>query len=195
MSQHPQPYIHAFPTNAQLTPGISMTAPRWSRGPIPKVVGGPAKKMTRTPEAERQHLSSPRCAAGTLGQCGRWGGPPYGSRTCCGAVPSGPPTGRKPSWRGFRADERHEQVHTAWHCDEEVCVLCNADHFHVGAKIAEKVRASFRTLPHPSDRSAREHPETMARSVLRQRVARRTSALRSGWSPPTAAYLCTTASR
>ncbi len=49
----------------------------------------------------------------------------------------------------IQADERHDEVHIAWQCAQQLRAAYKADNLSAGKKIAEKVLASFPSCPIP----------------------------------------------
>jgi transposase len=86
----------------------------------------------------------------TLGHRGRKGDPLYGIQNTlrCGAERL---TDKQKArlTKAFVADERHEEVHVAWQCAQQLRAAYKADNLQKGRKIAEQVLASFVTCPIP----------------------------------------------
>jgi transposase len=86
----------------------------------------------------------------TLGHRGRKGDPLYGIQNVlrCGAERL---TDKQKSRleKAFEVDERHDEVHIAWQCAQQLRSAYKAAKLSEGKKIAEKVLASFPTCPIP----------------------------------------------
>jgi transposase len=86
----------------------------------------------------------------TLGHRGRKGDPLYGIQNVlrCGAERL---TDKQKArlTKAIEADERHDEVHLAWQCAQQLRAAYQADNLSEGKKIAEKVLASFPTCPIP----------------------------------------------
>jgi transposase len=86
----------------------------------------------------------------TLGHRGRKGDPLYGIQNVlrCGAERL---TDKQKArlTQAIEADERHDEVHIAWQCAQQLRAAYHADNLSEGKKIAEKVLASFPTCPIP----------------------------------------------
>jgi transposase len=86
----------------------------------------------------------------TLGHRGRKGDPLYGIQNVlrCGAERL---TDKQKArlTKAIEADERHDEVHIAWQCAQQLRAAYQAENLSEGKKIAEKVLASFPTCPIP----------------------------------------------
>ncbi len=86
----------------------------------------------------------------TLGHRGRKGDPLYGIQNVlrCGAERL---TDKQKARldKAIDADERHEEVHVAWQCAQQLRAAYKATNLSEGRKIAEQVLASFPTCPIP----------------------------------------------
>jgi transposase len=86
----------------------------------------------------------------TLGHRGRSGDPLYGIRTIlrCGVEKL---TDKQKARldRAIAADERHDEVHIAWQCAQQLRSAYQATNLAEGRRIAEKVLASFPSCPIP----------------------------------------------
>jgi len=86
----------------------------------------------------------------TLGHRGRKGDPLYGIQNVlrCGAERL---TDKQKARldKAIEADERHDEVHIAWQCAQQLRAAYKADNLRDGKKIAEQVLASFPTCPIP----------------------------------------------
>ncbi len=84
----------------------------------------------------------------TSGRRGRTGDPLYGIQNIlrCGRDKL---TDRQRArlHRAILADERHDEVHIAWQCAQQLRDAFANQHLHAGRKIAEKILASFPTCP------------------------------------------------
>jgi transposase len=84
------------------------------------------------------------------GHRGRKGDPLYGIRTIlrCGAEKL---TDKQKARldKAIAADERHDEVHLAWQCAQQLRAAYTAESLTEGGRIAEKVLASFPTCPIP----------------------------------------------
>lgn len=89
----------------------------------------------------------------TTGHRGRAGDPLYGIRTIlrCGAENL---TDRQRARlaRAIAADERHDEVHLAWQCAQQLRAAYQAKNTLEGRRIAEKILVSFPTCPIPEIR-------------------------------------------
>ncbi len=86
----------------------------------------------------------------TLGHRGRKGDPLYGIQNVlrCGGERLTDKQKTRLN-RAIEADERHDEVHIAWQCAQQLRAAYKADNVSDGKKIAEKVLASFPTCPIP----------------------------------------------
>jgi transposase len=86
----------------------------------------------------------------TLGHRGRKGDPLYGVQNVlrCGAERLTDKQKARLA-KAIDADERHEEVHLAWQCAQQLRAAYKATNLSEGRKIAEKVLASFPTCPIP----------------------------------------------
>jgi transposase len=67
--------------------------------------------------------------------------------------------------KAIAADERHDEVHIAWQCAQQLRSAYQAENLTEGRRIAEKILASFPTCPIPRDQAARHDPQAVARGV------------------------------
>ena len=86
----------------------------------------------------------------TLGHRGRKSDPLYGIQNVlrCGAERLTDKQKARLN-EAIGADERHDEVHIARQCAQQLCAAYRADNLSDGKKIAEKVLASFPTCPIP----------------------------------------------
>jgi len=86
----------------------------------------------------------------TLGHRGRKGDPLHGISNVlrCGAERLTDKQKTRLN-KAIEADERHDEVHIAWQCAQQLRAAYKADNLIDGKKIAEKVLASFPTCPIP----------------------------------------------
>ncbi len=86
----------------------------------------------------------------TLGHRGRKGDPLYGIQNTlrCGAERL---TDKQKArlTKAFESDERHDEVHIAWQCAQQLRAAYKTNSLSEGRKIAEKVLESFPTCPIP----------------------------------------------
>ena len=86
----------------------------------------------------------------TLGHRGRKGDPLYGIRTIlrCGQEKL---TDRQKARldTAIRADDRHQEVHTAWRAAQQLRAAYHAENLAEGRRIAEQILATFPTSPMP----------------------------------------------
>jgi transposase len=129
----------------------------------------------------------------TLGHRGRKGDPLYGIQNVlrCGAER---PTDKQKARlaKAIDADERHDEVHIAWQCAQQLRAAYTADHLAEGKKTAEQVLATSRPARSPrSSGSARPSSDGAKRSGPTSTPAGPTTA---GPKPSTASSSSTAAS-
>ncbi len=84
------------------------------------------------------------------GHRGRKGDPPYGIRLILRCGRERLTDKQKTRFdKAINADERHDEVHVAWQCAQQLRSAYTAASLAEGRKIAEKVVASFPTCPIP----------------------------------------------